>query len=250
MDLQGRSWLTRGHSLCWKGLVPSIDRKPHKGLGRAEKLQREQRRVDQFHATARFFSSLGEELALRDDIATLMVLRHCGVPTRLVDWSASPYVATYFAVCADERKDGEIWAFSYRDYVTEGKKQWKKWPWTTTDGSGDDDKFAAGLTAFSIAEPPDSFIAAFYPPGFPRQNAQRGLYTMTARFGVDHAEALRKLLVDESRYHRYVVKANIKEAVRESLQNDHGIRRGSLFPDSAGAAATASEAFTRPCGGV
>jgi hypothetical protein len=172
-----------------------------------------------------------------------MVLRHYCVPTRLLDWSLSSYVATYFAVEEHDTEDGELWSFSPGDYEIEGRKQWKNWPHTTTDGSGDADKFAAGLTAFSLAEPPNWFIAAFYPAGFPRQNAQHGAYSMTARFGVDHADAIKSLLKRRARYHRYVIKATLKDALRAELRRHHGIWRGSLFPDSAGAAETAREAF-------
>jgi hypothetical protein len=126
-----------------------------------------------------------------------------------------------------------------------GKEQWKRWKETTVDDTGDDDKFDAKLTAFTVDEPPDWFIAAFYPAGFPRQNAQRGLYTMTARFNVDHAVAIEALLADKTRHHRYVVKAQVKEAVREWLRIDHGIWRGSLYPDSAGAADGVKETFDR-----
>jgi hypothetical protein len=192
---------------------------------------------------ARFFASRGEEGSLVDDFIALMVLRHYGVPTRLLDWSASPYVAAYFAVSCDDEMDGEIWSFSEPDYATEGKKQWRKWPQTTTDSSGNDDKFAAGLTAFSLDEPLDWIIAIFYPAGFPRQNAQHGAYTMTARFDVDHAEALKNLLAEPSRSNRYVINANLKEGLRATLREKHGIWRGSLFPDSAGAAETVRAVF-------
>jgi hypothetical protein len=163
LHLQGRSWLSRGHSRCHGGLVPSIDRKPYDGILRTEKLQCERRSIDQFRSAARFFSSAGEQQSLIDDFIVLMVLRHHSVPTRLLDWSSSPYVAEYFAVIEHDDQDGEFWTFSRPDYETKGKAQWRKWPKTTTDGSGDADKFDAGLTAFSVDELDDWIIAAFTP---------------------------------------------------------------------------------------
>jgi hypothetical protein len=149
----------------------------------------------------------------------------------------------YFAVSGHEETDGELWSFDRQDYEIKGKGQWRKWPQTTTDGSGNDDRFAAGITAFTKDEPPDWIIAAFYDAGFPRQNAQHGAYTMTARFGVSHAEALKNLLADEMRHHRYIIKSHLKPKLRARLREAHGIWRGSLFPDTAGAAETARTAF-------
>lgn len=252
-DLQGKRWLSRGQSQCYGGLIPSIDRKPFSELSRPEKLRRERASIDLFRSSARFFASPGEQLSLGDDVVTLMVLRHYGVPTRLLDWSASPHVAAYFAVCDHDETDGEIWSFDEPDYETKGKAQWRKWPETTTDGSGNDDRFAAGITAFNLDEPPDWIIAAFYGAGFPRQNAQHGAYTMTARFGVDHAEVLKNLLADETRHIRYIIKSHLKPKLRATLREAHGIWRGALFPDTAGAAETAKTAFpqlTKVAGGV
>jgi hypothetical protein len=172
-----------------------------------------------------------------------MVLRHYGVPTRLLDWSMSPYIAAYFAVCGNDAKDGEIWTFDYPEYEKKGKQQWKECPETTVDGSGNDDKFDAKLTAFAAAEPYDWFICGFYEPGFPRQNAQNGVYTLTARFGREHGDKIASLLSNRSRYHVYVIPATLKRALRNMLREKHGIWTGSLFPDSAGAANTARTVF-------
>jgi hypothetical protein len=60
-----------------------------------------------------------------------------------------------------------------------------------------------------------------------------------SRFGCDHSEVIARLLNDKSRHHRYVVSAKLKPALRKLLRERHGIWRGSLFPDSAGAAETA-----------
>ena len=243
VDLQAKGWLCRGHSRFRGGLIPSIDRGPRECLARAEKVRLERQSIDLFRSTARFFADPGEQGAMFDDFITLMVLRHYGVPPRLLDWSASPYVATYFAVGDDDQHDGELWAFDRPTYEQVGKSQWLRWPQTTTDRSGKDDKFDAKLTAFLIKEPPDWFIAAWYPQGFPRQNAQQGWYTATARFGVDHANAIDELLADASHRQRYVFRSELKAGLRTALREQHGIWRGSLFPDSAGAADTAHELF-------
>jgi hypothetical protein len=240
IELRGKRWLSRGQSAPYRRLVPSIDRK-RENLSRAQKLSLERQSIDLFRTTARFFAHSGERGALNDDIVALMVLRHYGVPTRLLDWSWSPHVAAYFA-CENDEVDGEIWSFDEPLYERKGKQQWARWPETTTDRTGDTDKFDAKLTAFTKEEPPDWFVCGFY-TGFHRQNAQEGVYTLTARFGRDHAEAIAQLLDDKARCHLYVLPAKLKLQLRTLLRQHHGIWRGSLFPDSAGAAQTAEGAF-------
>ena len=242
-ELQGKQWLCRGQPERHKGLIPSIDRDPLRGLTRPEKLDLECRSIRLFQSTARFFSHPGEQLALSDRFIALMVLRHYGVPTRLLDWTGSPFVAAYFAASGDDGEDGALWAFDRPFYQIKGQEQWKRWPETTSDGSGDASKFDGNLTAFRVDEPPDWFIAVFYPVGFPRQNAQSGAYTCTARFGRDHSIAIAELLEDRSRHTRYILKAAIKPALRNILRERYGIWCGSLFPDTAGAAALARTAF-------
>ncbi len=241
IELQGRQWLSRGQPRVYKSLKPSIDREELASLPRHEKLRLERESIDVFRATAQFFAGDGERLAMKDDIAALMVLRHYDVPTRLLDWSSSPYVAAYFAVSSHDEKDGEIWSFDKnRRYKEKGEEQWKRWPETTSDGSGQPDKFET-KTAFAVEEPPDWFIAIFYPKGFPRQNAQEAAYSMTARFGRCHALAIRQLL-GKSACQRYIIQKTLKTKLRATLREKHGVWRGSLFPDSAGAAITAKRA--------
>jgi len=242
-ELRGKRWLSRGLSKSYGGLVPSIDRNGRDKLSRREKLSLERQSIDIFQSTARFFATPGEELALKDDFIALCVLRHYGVPTRLLDWSKSPYVAAYFAACGHDAENGEIWSFDEPLYEEVGKRQWKKWPETTHAGTGDPVKFDANLTAFALDEPPDWFICVFYPWGFPRQNAQQGAYTITARFGRDHADSIANIFDEDSHYHRYVVSATLKSRLRLLLREKHGIWHGSLFPDTAGAANIAFKVF-------
>ena len=244
-NLCGKRWLCRGQSERYRNLNPSIDRDKLKNFSRIKKLQLERQSIELFRSTARFFASPGEQGALSDDIITLMVLRHYGVPTRLLDWSTSPYVAAYFAVCDDNQKNGEIWSFDEPLYEQEGCKQWKRWPETTRNGTGDPHKFDAKLTAFALNEPPDWICCGFYPLGFPRQNAQAGAYTLTARFGRDHADAIANLFPRRLSYHKYTLSAALKVKLLKLLHERFGIWHGSLYPDSAGAADMASIVFPR-----
>ncbi|MFT2095703.1 FRG domain-containing protein [Acidiphilium multivorum] len=124
MRWRGDKWYSRGQSKCYNCLIPSIDRDAMNGKSRPEKINLERRNIDIFRASARFFSHPGEILALTDDLIALAILRHHGVRTRLLDWSRSPFVAAYFAVCCDDDEDGEIWGFDESEYMKKGVSQW------------------------------------------------------------------------------------------------------------------------------
>lgn len=237
LELKARRWLCRGQSQGKHRLIPSIDRHPGSRKARLEKLELERRSIGLFRSAARAFAGIGEEQALRSDLVALMVMRHYGVPTRLLDWSRSPYVAAFFATSGNAGRDGAIWAFDHDSYVRLGAEQWKKWPETTTDLSGTSDRFSPEVTAFNTDEPPDWFVCQFYEGEFPRQQAQLAFYSLTARFDRDHADAIARLLVDRGLYHRYVIPAAVKDDVI-ALVSEHGVTRASLYPDSAGAAET------------
>jgi len=235
--LKDELWACRGQDLEWCVLTPSIDRKSLRGIPRRKKLELERLSIDLFRRVAASFAP-GEDSSRWDDIITLMVLRHYGVPTRLLDWTSHPLIAGHFACSGADDKNGELWAFDYQAYEVLGKQQWKEHPETTTDGSGAPDKFDAKLTAFSADEAFDWFCCAFYPRGFPRQDRQKGYYSLTRLFDVDHAVAIAGLLKDPKLFRRYVVDAAIKVRLRTVLREKYGIWRGPLFPDSAGAAET------------
>lgn len=243
-DLDGRQWISRGHSNPFEALFPSIDRPPRQGLSRLKKLQLEREAIDLFRSSARAFASPGEAVAMTDPFVAMAVLRHYGVPTRVLDWSRSPFVAAWFAA-SNDKADGELWAFDERAYEIAGKAQWRKWPEATADGSGGDTAFDGKLTAFMIPEPPEWIVVMSYPAGFPRQDAQRGAYTVMAKLGMDHAAAIAALFSgDRARYHRYLIRAEVKVELRRRLRDSHCLWRGSLFPDSAGAAETAGVVFS------
>ena len=255
-ELQGLRWLSRGEPECYTSLVPSLDRQPYAGLDRVKKLAIERQSIDWFRSLARDITSEGERASLSDDFIALMVLQQNKLPTRLLDWSFSPYVALHFAVCKSPNDDGVLWAFDEPAFQCgPGPMQWERWPETTSDGSGNRHEFDAKLTAFQLENLPDWFTFGYYPKGFPRQNAQQGAYSLTARFGIDHAVAFAGLFEKDSGSHvrRYVIPASLKPELADFVREQHGIWRGSLFPDSAGAAESVriildlGQAADKPC---
>lgn len=95
----------RGHGNQNWELIPSVQRTPYFG--------QEQYLANDFYMKASV--TLHEKPDFRNYSAWLSIMRHYGLPTRLLDWSRSPLIAAYFAVENWEQlqhEDGCIWILS------------------------------------------------------------------------------------------------------------------------------------------
>ncbi|MFM9942887.1 MAG: FRG domain-containing protein [Hyphomicrobiaceae bacterium] len=115
MTLHPKS-LFRGQSDSGWGLATSFGRIACKRkLSRSQALQLEREAVNKFAVSARTILPI-ELLATLlptdqgiDFLGWLPTMQHFSAPTRILDWSMSPWVALYFACSENEDIDGVVW---------------------------------------------------------------------------------------------------------------------------------------------
>jgi hypothetical protein len=104
------NWIFRGHASCTWRLVTSL----HRAFARsgitdvAERVRFENSAIGFFMERARLH--LAHVPGEHDLLGWLAVMQHYGAPTRLQDWTQSPFVAAYFAFREDTGEDAELWA--------------------------------------------------------------------------------------------------------------------------------------------
>lgn len=207
----------RGHSdKSWK-LVPSVHRK-HPLL--------ENQFAQQFRLRAPAVAKCPDH---GDYVSWLPLMRHYGLPTRLLDWTESLLVATYFSSALPDR-DGVIWVLSpgSLNQVTLGKfipfmHDPRVQPLIA-------EAFGAKIgTGFS------PYLAVFAPRSDARMAAQLGNYTI---------HQARAPLDDQPEASRALISISIPMTAKARLRNELGllgIRASSLFPDLATLATEISE---------
>lgn len=170
----------------------------------------------------------------------LFLMRHHGLPSRLLDWSESPLTALYFAAQSEEDpdKDGAIWVL---------------WPRALNALSNLTDP---GIPSFLETEEalrnyhPDVIsqghplglnpVAGLAPRNSPRMQAQLGVFsihelTMTP---IDELQDTRGRVRHVG---KYIVPGSAKGTILEELA-DLGVTQLSLFPDLDSAASAARKA--------
>jgi hypothetical protein len=116
-------WLFRGQSNIEWGLDTSLQRAFEKAniTSSVEGVHVENSSIGFFKDHSRLY--LAVTPAENDLLGWLALMQHYGAPTRLQDWTQSPFVATYFAYREDKKADAALWAIqSYycRNAVTPG----------------------------------------------------------------------------------------------------------------------------------
>ena len=230
----------RGHSETHINLLPTLARSVQGGAYDAATLL-ERRLLEKFRRHYLELQSLpsdmpsGQEVQAKSDVDVLSLMQHYEVPSRLLDWSESIWVAAYFACASHSDKDAELWFASEQ----------------LLDPTPDDlpTTRVKEIVSSSIGARPAEYhpawgmphIAVMSPMSNARLRAQQGRLTASDNATVDHAQLLWRLATMKTGrdatgdyFGRHVIRASRKRDILRFLAEEKQISAKSLFPDIVG----------------
>jgi hypothetical protein len=237
------SWVFRGQCDSTYSLVTSLQRLPpvvsgNVELGAPASPLLEHTILSRFKRQARNYG-LDYVPAEEDALGWLSLLQHYGAPTRLLDWTRSPFVACFFAL-ETARSEEAIWAI---DHVWLRNRAWE----VLRAAWGDDvvkdvhSRPNADALILRVLLEKSAELMARQPPHFvmpiepsianPRVATQHGLFIFPANVTASFMENLAAQADAEAP--RRIVKICVQKEWRAEVLFElyqHNISRASLFP--------------------
>jgi FRG domain-containing protein len=176
-----------------------------------------------------------DEMSSLTPVETLALMQHYEVPSRLLDWSESVWIATYFACASHPQADGALWFFdsSLLDVAAMDltSAQVRDRVGSSIGTRPGDYHPAWGSPLLALVEPKTNA----------RLRAQQGRLTASDNVTVDHAGLIWRLATrrhgrDQTgqSFGRHIIRASRKRDILRFLAAERGIDAKSLFPDIVG----------------
>ena len=203
--LHKKSWY-RGHGdKAWK-LKPSIARQNEPSHSLEQKLRLA------FENRSTFLRTTSHPLGVA---GTHFMMQHHGLPTRLLDWSLSPLIALYFAVCdkSKDKIDGCLWVL---DPSQLNKVHEAPFPYVLDK---DAENFFEKKEFVEI-------LAIHAPYADWRMKMQQSEFTLHSYYAALEDERGASLFLKE----KIIIPYNLKPEIRKRL-SVLGVTRETLFPD-------------------
>ena len=225
----GHYWY-RGQTNAEWGLETSFLRMTrHLAKQREEALHLEDVARQEFMSKAHLFIDPGNMTKVKTMPCWWALMQHHGAPTRLLDWTASPYVAAYFATQQDgSDRDGAVWCFCHRRLL---QAFIDKFGWEPPDLTKTEDEDPAVKRLHEALRSPSATLDVL-PLEFKffssaRMAEQQGRFTMCLRVHQDHVCIATK--VTPTHLKKIIIPHQIKPDFLAELRRMN-ITAAALFP--------------------
>ena len=246
----------RGEDSLDYELVPKLCRIMNGNMSPEDKLRYEFDSIDYFRERAGHYLP-ASQLPKNDwDITSwLALMQHFGAATRLLDWTASVYVAIYFAVHSKTDEPGSVWIIN-NEALTKSTPSYDY-------GFGENDELEKKIftdkeafvnfgikSAQPIIDVVDSACKT------KRISAQHGVFTICHQQGVNHGQLIGKQLMNaypltenltkevfNAQLWRFEISIRLKKHLRQHLST-LGMSAVTLFPGLDGLGRAVTEMLT------
>ncbi|HEX7153788.1 MAG TPA: FRG domain-containing protein [Thermoanaerobaculia bacterium] len=240
MELRVTSWIELQEAVFENTWQPSISRfrsnYVYRGVPRANHGLETSLQTGGFEAHERHLLTSFRKYALRNAVHGdsvwnwLSLAKHHGLPTRILDWTYSPYVAMHFATHDVKRfdEDASIWCVDYRKtnaLLPAPLRQILEQEHVNLFTTEMLERVARSLEEFDALG--KDFVAFFEPPSLDERIVnQFALFSLPS----DARLSLDKLLEERAKaYRRIIIPADLKWEVRDKLDQAN-ITERVLFP--------------------
>lgn len=214
-------WVFRGQTNSSWTLKPSILRllESHQ-IDRQLGIRFEMTTLREFQTKAHLYEDFKiREYKSGNILLTLTLMQHYGAPTRLLDWTTSPYIALYFAVCSDFNNDGAVFLFNQTKMNEIIKEERYK----------DDENLLS-------EEQESNYLNTFFSSFESRRlNSQQGLFSIAANIDKDHetliSNALSKFTTETgSLFCKIIIDKSLKLEFLSRLRTMNA-KADQIYPD-------------------
>ncbi len=224
-------YLFRGQADADWSLEPSIAR-VLRGQSAANVMNAEKLAVEEFKMHAHLYLSSAIVTRTTDFTGWWSLMQHYRAPTRLLDWTASPYVAVYFAAEDHWSKDGAVWLFAVADLDKE---------MTAKYGQAQLDANQPNSLLLGPASPPQLFVVRRL-ENTERMIAQQGGFTLCRQPLYDHAQAIEDAFIPgtSKNWLKIIVPGKLKQEFLRRLRAMN-VAVNALFPGIDGVGRSVAE---------